>query len=57
MSLAEKLIELTKDMSEEKIAEVIDFAEFIKNKEKKEQLKIMEDLLIENAEAMEELSK
>lgn len=32
MTLAQKLIELSKDMSEDMLSEVIDFAEYLKGK-------------------------
>lgn len=57
MNLAEKINELAKDLNENKQIEVIDFMEFLKQKQLKEEMNIMEEIFIENAEAMKELSK
>ena len=57
MSLAEKLLNDFEQLSEAKKIEVIDFIEFLKNKEQKE-LELLMDLVInENREALEELAK
>lgn len=57
MSLEEKLLKEFSDLPEDKKIEVIDFVEFLKNKNKK-QLESMMDLIIdENREALEELAK
>ena len=57
MSLAEKINELTKELSEEKQREIIDFIEFLKQKQLKEDIYIIDTILEENKEAMEELAK
>ncbi|WP_438447688.1 DUF2281 domain-containing protein [Gorillibacterium sp. sgz5001074] len=57
MSLEEKLLKEFSDLPEDKKIEVIDFVEFLKNKNNK-QLESMMDLIIEeNREALEELAK
>lgn len=57
MSLAEKLIEGFEQLSDEKKKEVIDFVEFLKIKEKKEKVELMDSLIDENQEALKELAK
>lgn len=57
MGLAEKLIRDFEQLSEEKKKEVIDFVEFIKIRERKEKIEIMDSIIDENHEALKELSK
>ncbi|MBU3190306.1 hypothetical protein K9O30_01750 [Clostridium bowmanii] len=57
MSLADKIYEEVQKLSEAKQAEIIDFIEFVKSKEKKEHLKIAEDFINDNIEALKELAK
>lgn len=54
---AEKLIKDFEELSEEKKKEVIDFVEFLKQKEKKDLEKTMDDIISENDEALKELAK
>ncbi|MGG1554705.1 DUF2281 domain-containing protein [Paenibacillus ferrarius] len=57
MSLEEKLLKEFSDLPDDKKIEVIDFVEFLKNKNNK-QLESMMDLIIEeNREALEVLAK
>lgn len=57
MSLAEKLIKDFEQLSEDKKKEVIDFVEFLKIKEKKEKIGLMDFVIDENEEALKELAK
>ena len=57
MTLAEKLIGEFEQLSEEKILEVIDFIEFIKNKEQKYIENLMDAIISDNKEALKELDK
>jgi len=57
MSLAEKLIKDFEQLSEDKKKEVIDFVEFLKIKERKEKIKLMDSVIDENEEALKELAK
>jgi len=57
MSLAEKLIKDFEQLSEDKKKEVIDFVEFLKIKEKKERIGLMDFVIDENEEALKELAK
>lgn len=57
MSLEEKLIELSKDMPDDMLAEIIDFAKYIKYKNDKEQRDIVDKFIKENKAALEELAK
>ncbi len=52
MSLEEKLIELSKGLPDDMLAEIIDFAKYIKYKNDKEQRNIKE-----NETALKELAK
>ena len=57
MSLAKKLIELSKDMPEDMLLEVIDFAEYLKEKNNKEHKKLVDEFIKENDIALRELAK
>jgi hypothetical protein len=57
MSLAEKLVEICNSLTEDKKTEIIDFAEFLKQKQEKEDEEIFKKVISENAEALEELAK
>ncbi|HOV27744.1 MAG TPA: DUF2281 domain-containing protein [Pseudobacteroides sp.] len=57
MSLAEKLIKDFEQLSEDKKKEVIDFVEFLKIKEIKEKIGLMDFVIDENEEALKELAK
>ncbi|MBV7276053.1 DUF2281 domain-containing protein [Clostridiaceae bacterium UIB06] len=57
MGFSEKIIQDVNDLSEEKQKEVIDFIEFLKQKQNKEDDEIIDKVVLENAEAMEELAK
>lgn len=57
MTLAQKLIELSKDMSEDMLSEVIDFAEYLKEKNNKEHKKLVDEFIKENEIALKELAQ
>ncbi|RXM74392.1 DUF2281 domain-containing protein [Clostridium tetani] len=57
MSLVKKLIELSKDMSEDMLLEVIDFAEYLKEKNNKEHKELVDKFIKENDIALRELAK
>ncbi|MEG1285276.1 MAG: DUF2281 domain-containing protein [Romboutsia sp.] len=57
MTLAQKLLDIVKDIPQDKLSEIIDFAEFIKAKENKNTLDIIDQIFIENDEALRELAK
>ncbi len=57
MTLAQKLIELSNDMSEDMFSEVIDFAEYLKGKNNKEHKKLFDEFIKENDIALKELAK
>lgn len=57
MSLAEKLVKDFEELSEEKKKEVIDFVEFLKIKEKKGKIELMDFIIGENQDALKELAK
>jgi len=56
MSLEEKLIEITKEMNDDMLIEIIDFAEFIKYRDKKQREKLKDNFIDENIEALKELA-
>jgi|GEM_PF-2429752 len=56
MSLIEKLIEITKEMNDDRLIEIIDFAEFIKYRDKKQKEKLIDNFIDENIEALKELA-
>jgi hypothetical protein len=57
MSLAERLVKDFEQLSEDKKKEVIDFVEFLKIKEIKEKIELMDSIIDENEEALKELAK
>ena len=57
MTLADKLIEEFEKLPEEKKIQVIDFVEFLKEKEKRNIEALMDDVIGENLEALKELAK
>lgn len=57
VTLAEKLIQEFEKLPEERKMEVIDFVEFMKQKEQREIEKLMDLVIEENKEALEELAK
>ena len=57
MTLAENLLEIIEDISDEKICEIIDFAEYLKAKELKENRSLIDSLVDEYDEALKELVK
>ncbi|CBZ04220.1 DUF2281 domain-containing protein [Clostridium botulinum] len=56
MTLAQKLIELSKDMSEDMLSEVIDFAEYLKEKNNKEHKKLVDEFIKGNEIALKEIA-
>ncbi len=57
MRLAEKLVQEFEKLPEEKKKEVIDFVEFLKQKDRKDKQALMDSIIDENAEALKELAK
>jgi len=57
MTLAEKLVREFQELPDEKQKEVIDFVEFLRNKQQKELEIMMDDIITENREAFIELAK
>lgn len=57
MNLAEKLIRDFESLSEDKKLEVIDFVDFLKNKDQIKLENMMDLIIVENNEALMELSK
>lgn len=57
MTLAQKLIEISKDMPENLLAEIIDYAEYIKYKNLKEQKELVDKFIKDNDPALKELAK
>ncbi|SHJ97418.1 Protein of unknown function [Clostridium cavendishii DSM 21758] len=57
MTIAERIIELSKEIPEDKLAEVIDFMEFLKEKELKQRRSLIDEIMIEDNETLEELAK
>lgn len=57
MSLAEKIYEEVQKLPEAKQAEIINYIEYVKSKENKEHLKVAEDFINDNMEALKELAK
>jgi hypothetical protein len=57
MSLAEKLIKDFETLPEDKKIEVIDFVDFLRTKNQKKLENMMDLIIVENNEALKELSK
>jgi hypothetical protein len=57
MTLAQKLLEIIQSISDEKLCEIIDFAEYLKTKELKENKSLIYSLIDEYDEALKELAK
>lgn len=57
MSMTESFIKDFQELSEEKQREVIDFVEYLKNKENLKIEKAIDEVLNQNAEAFKELAK
>ncbi|WP_248924055.1 DUF2281 domain-containing protein [Paenibacillus hamazuiensis] len=57
MSLEEKLLKDFLALPDDKKIEVIDFVEFLKAKSQTKLENLMDDIIIENREALEELAK
>lgn len=57
MTLAEKLLKVVESISDEKLGEIIDFAEYIRDKEEKETKNLIDSLVDEYDEALKELAK
>lgn len=57
MTLAQKLINEFEALTDDQKIEVIDFATFLKEKNKKNIESLMDKIILENKEALEELAK
>lgn len=57
MTLAQKLLEVIENISEEKLCEIIDFAEYLKEKELRENKTLIDSLVNDYDEALKELAK
>lgn len=57
MTLAERLLKVVENISDEKLDEIIDFAEYIRDKEERENKKLIDSLADEYDEALKELAK
>ncbi len=57
MSMAEELLKKFEDLPEDKKRQVIDFVDFLKLKERKDIIDMMDGIISENKEAFQELSK
>lgn len=57
MTLAEKLLQDFQELPEEKQQQVIDFVEFIRNKQRKEIENMMDSIITENKPAFMGLAK
>ena len=57
MSLEEKLLKEFSDLPDDKKIEVIDFVEFLKNKNNKQLESLMDTIIDDNRKALEELAK
>lgn len=57
MSLAERLIKDFEELPETQKREVIDFVEFLKQKNQKRLEEMMDEVIFENKDALEELAK
>ena len=57
MTLAQKLLKVVENISDEKLCEIIDFAEYLKTKELNENKLLIESIVEEYDEALKELAK
>lgn len=57
MDLEDKINELVKDLNKDKQLQVIKYIEFLKQKELKEDIELMDEIFEKNEEAMEKLAK
>lgn len=57
MTVADKLLQDFQELSEGKKQQVIDFVEFLKNKQQKELEAMMDDIIDTNKEALLEIAK
>lgn len=57
MSLAEKLLEVFNKLEDTNKKEVINFVEFLRDKEQKRLESMMDSIILENQEALKELGK
>jgi ribosomal silencing factor RsfS len=57
VSIEEKLIQDFLALPDDKKLEVIDFVEFLKNRSNKQMESLMDEIIIENREALRELAK
>ncbi|MPM93403.1 hypothetical protein SDC9_140540 [bioreactor metagenome] len=57
MTLAEKLVLNFNELNETEQKEVVDFVEFLKHKKEKELFNLMDEVIVENKIALDELSK
>lgn len=57
MTLAQKLLEVIEDISDDRLYEIIDFAEYLKEKELKNSKSLIDSLINEYDEALKELAK
>ena len=57
MTLTQKLMELSKDMNEDMLLEVVNFAKYIITKNNKDQKKLVDEFIKDNGVALKELSK
>ena len=57
MTLTQELMELTKDMNEDMLLEVVNFAKYIITKNNKDQKKLVDEFIKNNRVALKELSK
>ena len=57
MTIAQKLMHEFETLTENQKMEVIDFVEFLKQKNDKMMEKLMDEVILENEEALKELAK
>lgn len=57
MTLAQKLLDLANNLSDEKLSEVIDFAEYLKFKEEAETKNLIDNLMNKYDKALKELAR
>lgn len=57
MTLAQKLLDLANNLSDEKLSEVINFAEYLKSKEEAETKNLIDNIMDDYDEALKELAK